>query len=79
VRIDYEDRALVQFEAIRDWYIEKAGPEAAANIVRALLDRCDSLAEFPHRGTPHDSIRPGLRRSRTSDALRLTTGSMAAW
>jgi toxin ParE1/3/4 len=61
VRIDYENRALIQLESIRDWYTDKAGPEEAANIVRALFDRCESLAEFPHRGTPHDDIRPGLR------------------
>ena len=61
MRIEYEDRALVQLEAIRDWYAEKAGPEAAANIVRALFDRCDTLVDFPYRGTPHDDIRAGLR------------------
>lgn len=61
VRVEYGDHALIQLEAIRDWYSARAGADTAAGIIRSLFDRCDSLAEFPHRGTPHDEIRPGVR------------------
>lgn len=61
MRVVYADRALGQLEAIRDWLAAEAGPDIARRIVRELLDRCDSLSDFPRRGTPHDAIRPGLR------------------
>ena len=41
----------------------------------SLIDWCESLAIFPHRGTQRDDVLPGLRvahhRERTAVALRI--------
>lgn len=61
MKVRYEDRALVQIEAIHDWYAPLLGDANARTIVGELFDRCDTLAEFPRRGSPRDDIRPGVR------------------
>lgn len=40
---------------------EEATPEIAERYVEAILNRCYSLDRFPHRGSPRDDLRPGLR------------------
>lgn len=40
---------------------EEATPEIAERYVEEILKRCYSLDRFPHRGTPRDDLRPGLR------------------
>jgi toxin ParE1/3/4 len=77
VRVVYADRALGQLEAIRDWLAAEAGADIARRIVRELLDRCDSLSDFPRRGTPEDAIRPGLPRFRIAGLSRSGAASMA--
>lgn len=40
---------------------ETASPEIAARYTDAIINFCESLETFPHRGTMRDDIRPGLR------------------
>jgi toxin ParE1/3/4 len=43
-------------------YIEaNASAEIALRYTSAVVERCESLGMLPHRGTPRDDIRPGLR------------------
>lgn len=35
--------------------------EIALRYTSAVVERCESLGTLPHRGTPRDDIRPGLR------------------
>jgi len=43
-------------------YIEKeASPEIALHYTSAIIEHCEKLRTFPHRGAPRDDIRPGLR------------------
>ena len=51
-------RHLTQIEAR---IAEEGTPEIAERYVEAILKRCYSLDRFPHRGTPRDDLRPGLR------------------
>ncbi|WP_297462628.1 type II toxin-antitoxin system RelE/ParE family toxin [Ferrovum sp.] len=38
-----------------------ASPEIAARYTEAIVIYCESLCNFPHRGTMRDDVRPGLR------------------
>ena len=51
-------RHLTQIEAR---IAEEATPQIAERYVEAILKRCHSLDRVPHRGTPRDDLRPGLR------------------
>lgn len=61
MRVRFEARAVAQIADIRDWIAEKADAETADRIAENIIERCESLASFPHRGSPRDDIRPGLR------------------
>ena len=44
------------------WYIaEKASPEVADRYTSGIIDFCESLVKFPHRGNTRNDVRPGLR------------------
>lgn len=38
-----------------------ASPAVAARYVDSIVDHCEKLQTFPHRGTRRDDLRPGLR------------------
>ena len=40
---------------------ESASPIVAARYTEAIMEYCESLQSFPHRGNQRDDIRPGLR------------------
>lgn len=43
-------------------YIEKnASAEIALRYTNAVVEHCESLGTLPHRGTPRDDVRAGLR------------------
>lgn len=45
-----------------DAYLENAAsPDIASTYVDAVIDCCQSLALFPHRGGKRDDLHPGLR------------------
>ncbi|HEV2866602.1 MAG TPA: type II toxin-antitoxin system RelE/ParE family toxin [Allosphingosinicella sp.] len=70
-----------QLLALYRYIAAQASPETASEYVSAILDRCDSLAHFPERGTPRDEIRPGLRtipfRRRVTIAYRVLDEEVA--
>ena len=39
----------------------EATPATAQRYTDAIVSCCEGLAIFPHRGTPRDDIRPGVR------------------
>lgn len=44
-----------------DWIVDRAGPEIAISYTRRIQERCRSLADFPHRGTPREDLGLALR------------------
>lgn len=60
-RVDLSARAKVQLQGIYEYIADRATPETAARYVEKLAAYCDQLTIFPHRGTLHDDIVPGLR------------------
>lgn len=60
-RVELTGRAERQLQEIERHIAAEAGGAIASNYIRALLDRCQSLCEFPMRGTSRDDVRQGLR------------------
>ena len=54
-------RAKAQLDSLFLYIARNASSAIAARFVDAVLEKIDSLADFPDRGTPRDDIRPGLR------------------
>ena len=54
-------RAKAQLGSLFLYIARNASSAIAARFVDAVLEKIDSLADFPDRGTPRDDIRPGLR------------------
>lgn len=52
-----EDDLVELFEYIA----EHGSPANAARYTEAIVAYCETLTGFPHRGTPRDDIRTGLR------------------
>jgi len=59
--IVFSPEAEEQLAALYGYIAGAASPNVAAGYVEAIVQYCESLATFPHRGTKRDDIRPGLR------------------
>ncbi len=60
-RVDLTERAIAQLQELESHIADEGSPITAARYVDAIVDYCESLQIFPHRGTRRDNIRPGLR------------------
>ena len=47
--------------AIGEWIADRADVDTASAYVRRIITRCESLADFPDRGTPHPEYGPDVR------------------
>ncbi len=59
--IVFQPEAIVQLENLEVYIAEHASAAIAGRYISAIIDHCQSLAEFPLRGTNRDDIRPDLR------------------
>ncbi|MCO4862933.1 type II toxin-antitoxin system RelE/ParE family toxin [Cupriavidus sp. WGlv3] len=50
-----------QLESLYDYIAEETSPYIAARYTDAIVEYCESLSTFPHRGTQRDDVRRGLR------------------
>jgi toxin ParE1/3/4 len=53
--------AELDLRGIYDWIAGQADPATAREYTRRIEAKCDTLGDFPHRGTPRDHLEPGLR------------------
>jgi plasmid stabilization system protein ParE len=60
-RIVLSRGAIRQLKAIEIYLSAGMSDERAALFVDGILERCDSLVDFPFRGTPRDDLRPDIR------------------
>lgn len=60
-RVAFRPEATAQLEELYDYIAGQGSPGNAANFTDAIVAFCETLTEFPHRGTARDDIRPGLR------------------
>jgi toxin ParE1/3/4 len=68
-RLVYRPRAAQDLDNIYDWIANWADPESAREIVGRIEKRCEGLALFPNRGTPHPEVCEGLRTVVTGKAV----------
>lgn len=60
-RVVFRREALRQLDELSDYIADAGSPAGAARYTDAIVTYCETLAQFPHRGTARDDIRPGLR------------------
>ena len=60
-RVIFQPEAIEQLEALEDYIAAEASPAIAAQYSDAIIESCNALRDFPHRGTLREDIRPGLR------------------
>ena len=57
----FTPEAEEQLAELYHYIAAKASANIAIRYTNAIVDYCDSMKSFPHRGTKRDDIRPGLR------------------
>lgn len=60
-RVVYSPEVVDALEALFLYIAERSTPATADRYLAAVIETCERLALFPHRGVPRDDIRPGLR------------------
>jgi plasmid stabilization system protein ParE len=60
-RVVFSPEALKHLTELFQYIAKAASPDIAARYTGAIVSYCESLSTFPHRGTPRDDVRPGLR------------------
>ena len=77
----FAPQAEDQLAELYRYVAARASPTTAARYTDAIVSLCEGLSEFPHRGTPRDDIRPGLRvtnyKGRTVIAFAVDDASLS--
>ncbi len=60
-RVVFSAEAEEQLASLYRYIAVAAAPSVALRYTEAIVQYCESLETFPHRGTRRDDIRPGLR------------------
>lgn len=60
-RVVFAPEAEAQLVALYRFIAREASPDIARRFTDAIVEHCERLQNFPHRGTPRDDLRPGLR------------------
>ena len=60
-RIVFTPEAVDQIVSLYDYIVADGAPLIAERYTSAIVNYCEELNTFPHRGTRRDDIRPGLR------------------
>lgn len=59
--VRFAAEAAEQLEDLQTYISRSATPDIAAGYVEAIVEYCEGLGAFPHRGLARDDLRPGLR------------------
>ena len=60
-RVRFASEAADQLEELHAYISVAATPTIASDYLDAIVDPCEGLAIFPHRGIGREDIRPGAR------------------
>lgn len=60
-RVVYASQAEEQLAELYGYIAQAASANTALSYTENVVDYCESLARFPHRGNPRDDILAGLR------------------
>jgi len=61
VSVVFTPEAEAQLLSLYRFIAARATPAVAQRYVSGMIEYCESLRTFPHRGMRRDDIRPGLR------------------
>lgn len=59
--VHFTPEAQQQLDELETHIARVGSPNVAARYVDNIVDYCENLQTFPHRGTRRDDLRPGLR------------------
>lgn len=59
--VHFTPEALEQLDELETHIAGAGSPIGAGRYVDSIVDYCESLQTFPHRGMRRDELRPGLR------------------
>ncbi|MBU0557351.1 MAG: type II toxin-antitoxin system RelE/ParE family toxin [Alphaproteobacteria bacterium] len=59
--VSFAPEAEAQLISLFRYIAREASADIADRYVGAIVEHCEKLAEFPHRGSPRDDVRLGLR------------------
>ncbi|MGN8344890.1 type II toxin-antitoxin system RelE/ParE family toxin [Pseudomonas sp. SMV71] len=59
--VEFVPEAVEQLATLYRYIATVASPEIAQRYTDAIVNHCEELRTFPHRGNQRDDIRPGLR------------------
>jgi len=59
--VSFAPEAEAQLISLFRYIARAAAADIADRYVGAIVDQCEKLGDFPHRGSARDDIRPGLR------------------
>ena len=59
--VNFAPEAQEQLSSLYHYISVAASPTIAFNYTNSIIAYCESLQEFPQRGTPRNDVRPGLR------------------
>ncbi|MGJ0637310.1 type II toxin-antitoxin system RelE/ParE family toxin [Xenorhabdus bovienii] len=57
----FSPEAEAQIVELYDYIVAEASPDIAMRYTESIVNYCESLSIFPHRGIMRDDVRPGLR------------------
>ncbi len=60
-QVRFAPEAADQVETLHPYISAAATPVIASGHLEAIVDHCEGLGTFPHRGVARDDLRPGLR------------------
>jgi toxin ParE1/3/4 len=60
-RVVFAPEAEAQIVSLYRYIRQEASADIAERFTASIIAHCEGLATFPHRGTPRDDIRPGMR------------------
>ena len=60
-RVVFTPEAEEQLAVLYGYIAAAASTDIALRYTEAIVIYCESLCDFPHRGTKRDDVRPGLR------------------
>lgn len=62
LRVRLRPKANQELKDIYDWIVSESGqPQIAEKLLGRILDRCESLGEFPMQGRARDDLKQGVR------------------
>ena len=59
--VEFSLKADDQLGALYDYIVAETAPIVAKRYTDAIVEYCEGMQTFPHRGTRRDDVRPGLR------------------